>query len=266
MSLLHIVVVALVQGITEFLPISSSAHLILVPVLFDWPDQGPLVDIAVHVGTLGAVLAYWWRDWLGLVRGAWFLLRGRVTPEGRLLLLLVVATLPVVAVGFLVVQLELMRHLRSAEVIAWATVGFALLLFVVDRACMTLNRLEHVGLAGALLLGLAQCLALVPGTSRAGIVITAARLLGLERREAARISMLMSVPTILAAGGFATRELASSGQLSLQADPVVAAVLAFASALLAISLMMRWLERASYTPFVIYRLALGGGLLYWIYA
>jgi len=263
LSLLHIVVVALVQGITEFLPISSSAHLILVPVLFDWPDQGALVDIAVHVGTLGAVVVYWWRDIVGLIRGFWFLLRGRMTPDGRLLLLLVLATVPVVVAGYVVVRLDLMAQLRSVEVIAWATIGFALLLFVVDRTCMTVNRLDHVGVAGALLLGLAQALALIPGTSRAGIVITAGRLLGLERGEAARISMLMSVPTILAAGAFAGRELAAEGQLTLQADPVVAAIIAFVSALLAISLMMRWLQRSSYLPFVLYRLALGAGLLYW---
>jgi undecaprenyl-diphosphatase len=265
LSLLHLIVVAIVQGITEFLPISSSAHLILTPVVFDWPDQGPLIDVAVHVGTLAAVVLYWRRDMIALLRGAVHVARGRRTAEGRLLLLLILATLPVVAAGYGLAESGWSDRLRSVEVIAWATVGFGVLLYAVDKVSMTVNRIEHMGAAGALLLGLAQVLALIPGTSRAGITITAARMLGFERSEAARFSMLMAVPTIVAAGGYAGYELAGAGQVALRADALIAGLLAFVTALMAIALMMRWLRNATYTPFVVYRIVLGAALFYWVY-
>lgn len=266
MSLLHLFIVAVVQGITEFLPISSSAHLILVPELSGWQDQGLLIDIAVHVGTLGAVMLYFYRDvgrlGLGLLHTVIF----RNSPERRLFLLVVLATLPILAGGYTLVALDWNAALRSAEVIAWATVGFGVLLYFVDRTSMTVNTVEHVRVGGALFIGLAQVLALIPGTSRSGITMTAARYLGFERTESARFSMLLSMPTILAAGTLASLELWESGDLTVQGDALIAAGLAFVCALAAIALMMRWLQHASYTPFVVYRLILGAGLLWWIYA
>jgi undecaprenyl-diphosphatase len=128
-----------------------------------------------------------------------------------------------------------------------------------------LNRIDRLGYGGILLIGLAQVLALIPGTSRSGITITAARGLGFEREDAARISLLLSIPIILAAGGYQGLEVVQSGQLALGVDALIAAALAFVTALLAISWMMRWLRHASYTPFVIYRLLLGAGLLIWVY-
>ncbi|MFP6771567.1 MAG: undecaprenyl-diphosphate phosphatase [Alphaproteobacteria bacterium] len=265
MSLLHLIVVAMVQGLTEFLPISSSAHLILVPLAGAWPDQGPTIDIAVHLGTLGAVMLYFRQDVGAMVLGLLDLLRGQLTPGGRLLLLIALGTVPALAAGYVLASQGYAAQMRSPLVIAWATVVFAVLLWAADTWCLRLNRIDQLGYGGILLIGVAQILALIPGTSRSGITITAARVLGFERDDAARISLLLSIPIILAAGGYQGLEVLQSGQLALGVDALMAAALAFVTALLAVSLMMRWLRHASYTPFVIYRLLLGAGLLYWVY-
>jgi len=264
-SLLQLIVVAVVQGITEFLPISSSAHLILVPLIGDWPDQGPTIDIAVHLGTLGAVVVYFRQDVANMFFGLLALLRGRLDANARLFLLIALGTLPALAAGYVLASRGYLEQLRSPIIIAWTTVVFGLLLWLVDRLCLRVNRMEQLGYGGILLIGLAQALALLPGTSRSGITITAARGLGYERSDAARISLLMSIPIIMAAGGYACLEVVRSGQFALGLEALVAAILAFATALLAVFWMMRWLRHATYTPFVVYRLILGAGLFYWIY-
>ena len=266
MTLVQLAAIAVLQGLTEFLPISSSGHLRLVPLLTDWPDQGLEIDIAVHVGTLFAVLAYLWRDVLTMLAGLLRIGAGMAHPGVRLIVHLIVATIPLVAAGYAVAEHLGAGWRNSLEVVAWATLGFALLLYLSDRIGLTLRRVEHLRPSGALLIGLAQVLALIPGASRAGVTMTAARLLGFERRDAARFSMLMSVPAIAAAGAFAARELVESGDYALQTDAVVAAGIAFVAALIAIAAMMRWLRRASFTPFVIYRVALGGALLWIVYS
>ncbi len=264
-------ILALVQGITEFLPISSSGHLDLawigfhglgmVPEEVD-PRQELVLDIAVHVGTLGAVCLYYWRD---LLRMALSLLRRGPDPYRRLVFLLILATLPVLVVGYLVKGwLPLLKG--DLALIGWTTLGFGLLLWIADRTPENLREVRHLGWIDALILGCAQCLALVPGTSRSGITMTAARFLGMDRSEAAHISLLMSIPTILAAGLFAGLELREIESASLGLDALVAGVLAFLSALLAIALMMAWLRRASFLPFVVYRVALGGLLLFLVYS
>ncbi len=256
MATIHIVILALVQGITEFLPISSSGHLIMLPHLFRWPDQGLIVDVAVHVGTLGAVVLYLRRDVWRMTAGFGRLLQGRRNPDATLALFVVAATVPVVIAGF-----ALKRYypdgIRDLAVVGWATLGFGVVLWIADRIGMTVRRIEHIGFGDALLIGLAQVLALVPGTSRSGITMTAARLLGMERPDAARFSMILSIPTIVGAGVLEGWELYKLGDARLTADVFLAAALAFVAALVAIVLMMAWLRRASFTPFVIYRIALG---------
>ena len=264
MPLLHILVLAVVQGITEFLPISSSAHLILVPAVTCWPDQGLALDIAVHVGTLGAVAVYLWRDVGTIFAGLIQATRRRSSPGLRLLGLLIVATIPVLIAGFLVKE-YVGTGLRSVQVIAWASIGFGLLLYVADSISLTVKRMEHIGFGAALTIGLAQVLALIPGTSRSGITMTAARLLGYERLDAARFSMLMSIPVILAAGTLVGYDIYQAGNVQLGFDALVGAAIAFVSALIAIAAMMSWLRRASFTPFVIYRVILGLVLLAWVY-
>ena len=261
MPLLHIVILALVQGVTEFLPISSSGHLVLVPWLAGWPDQGLILDVAVHVGTLGAVMAYLWRDIAAMLSGLWRFAKGRGMNDGvRLAFFLVLGTLPVIAAG-LAMKKYMPGGIRSIEVIGWATLGFGVLLWLVDRFSVTLRRMEHLKLFDVVVIGVSQCLALIPGTSRSGITMTTARMLGMERRDSARFSMLLSIPAIVGAGALMGLELYKTGD-PVQIDAALAGVgFAFVSALIAIALMMAWLKRASFTPFVIYRLALGGVLL-----
>lgn len=265
MALYHILVLAIVQGVTEFLPISSSGHLVLTSKVLGWPDQGLMIDVAVHVGTLLAVMLYFWRDlWLiasGLIR----LATGRSGPGAKLAGHILIATIPVVIVGYFARD-YVGEFLRNVEVIAWATIGFGVLLWIADRVGMTVRRVEHLGVGNALFIGLAQVLALIPGTSRSGITMTAGRILGMERSEAARFSMLISIPTILGAGVLASLELHAVGDVSLGRDVLLSMALAFVMGLISIAVMMRWLSRANFTPFVLYRIALGGVLLYWIYA
>ena len=264
MLLHHILILALVQGITEFLPISSSGHLILTSQVMGWPDQGLIIDIAVHVGTLLAVMLYFWRDMVCVVIGVGQLAVFRTGVEARLALNLIIATIPVVIVGFLA-KSYIETYLRSAEVIAWTTLVFGVVLWLADRFGLTIRRIEHLGVFNALFLGVAQVLALVPGTSRSGITITAARILGMERSEAARFSMLMSVPTIVGAGLLIGLDLYDSGDDVLQADAFLAVGLSFVTAMIAIWGLMAWLRRSGFAPFVIYRIFLAAGLFYWVY-
>lgn len=265
MTLMQLAVIALIQGITEFLPISSSGHLILIPAVTGWKDQGLLIDVAVHVGTLGAVMVYLWRDvWL-MLRGMWKPGNIRRNPGLRLIAQLALGTLPVVIGGVIFIQM-VGDGLRSAVVVGWATIGFGILLYLADRYTVTINKLEHMTWGRALFIGLSQVVALIPGTSRAGITITAARWLGFERTEAARFSMLLSIPTIVAAGAAATYKILQVGTEELRSEALIAGGMAFITAFVAIVLMMGWLRRASFTPFVVYRLLLGAAILGWAYS
>ena len=264
MPILHIAVLAFVQGVTEFLPISSSGHLILVPAITGWPDQGLAMDVAVHVGTLGAVMLYFHRDLWSMITGLARMAQGRRDPGVRLAGHLVLGTVPAVIAGFLLARYY-PGGIRGLEVIAWTTLGFGILLLAADKLGMTVRRLEHLGVGDVVIIGLVQILALVPGTSRSGITITAGRLLGLERKEAARFSLLLSIPIIIGAGALKGWDLYQAGDPRLTADALLAAGMAFAIALLAIAAMMAWLRRATFTPFVGYRVCLGVFLLAVIY-
>jgi undecaprenyl-diphosphatase len=265
MPLLHLIVLAAVQGVTEFLPISSSGHLVLVPALTGWPDQQLLVDVAVHVGTLLAVVLYFWRDVGQVLVGFYRILRGRRDHATRLVWLLIIGTVPVVVAGGLLVFFDLTQYLRSPLIIAWTTLGFGLVLLVSDRLFLTVRKLTQMTPGHAAFVGVAQILSLVPGTSRSGITMTAARILGFEREDAARYSMLLSIPTIIAAAALVILDALESGAEGGLGDAVFAGVLAFGFALVSIAALLAWLRRATFTPFAIYRLVLGGGLLVWIY-
>ena len=255
---------AFVQGVTEFLPISSSGHLILASRVLELPDQGLAIDVAVHVGTLFAVILYFWRDIFDLAIGAVRAFPGRRDPRTLLVVRLLIATLPVIVAGF-VVSSYFPHGIRNMEMIAWATIGFAILLWISDRLGMTVRQVEHLSKSNALFIGVLQILALIPGTSRAGITMTAGRMLGMERTEAARFSMLLSIPTIAGAGVLSGAMLFQTGDTALPLSAIIAAALSFVTGLIAIALLMQWLKKSSFTPFIIYRIALGGGLLAWIY-
>ncbi len=266
MSLFHLILVALVQGITEFLPISSSAHLILAPMVTGQPDQGPMIDMAVHVGTLFAVILAFRREVAEAFFGFFHLLRGRTDRwDARLALFLIIGTIPVVIVGLIFSKLDIMDWMRDPSraltVIGWTTLVFGILLYIADKFTDQTRALEQVTLKDTVLVGLAQAVALIPGTSRSGITMTAGRFLGLDRTSAARFSMLLAIPTILAAGALGTKDIIDSGNAQLGMDALIAAGLSFIAALIAIKLFMRWIASASMTPFVIYRLVLGVILL-----
>ena len=260
MDFIHLAVLALVQGITEFLPISSSAHLILVPLFMNVPDQGLIIDVAVHVGTLGAVILYLWRDVFAMIGGLGRMLKGRRDPGARLAGLLVVGTIPVVIAGF-ALNHYMPNGIRGITVLGWTTLGFGILLMVADKIGMTLRRIEHLRMGDVIIIGIVQVLALVPGTSRSGICMTAGRMMGMERRDAARFSMLLGIAALAGAGVLKGWDLYKAGNMQLTADAFLAAAMSFGAALVAIALMMAWLRRASFTVFGVYRLLLGAFLL-----
>ena len=260
-SLLQIVVLAVVQGLTEFLPISSSAHLILVPAMLGWPDQGLLFDVAVHIGTLSAVLWYFRGDLVPLWNGWRASLTTRsLTPEGRLAWAVLLGTLPVGLAGLLLGDwIEI--HLRGPLVIAWATIGFGLLLWWAD-ATQRGQRSEHsLRWQDVAIVGVAQALALIPGTSRSGITMTAALYAGLGREGAARFSFLLAIPVITLAGLLEAKELLGAEVSVAPLKLLLAIGLSALSAYLCIAAFIRLLERLGMLPFVIYRLLLGGLLL-----
>lgn len=266
MSLLYIFLIAVIQGLTEFLPVSSAGHLAAVPLLTGLTDQGLEIDVAVHVGTLGAVVYYFRDDAALALSGIGSLLTGQLRGPGvSLAVCLLIATVPVLLAGAAIRLLGVDLLLRSLAVIGWATLIFGGVLWWADRKGVHEYRAESWTLRDAVLMGLAQVLALVPGTSRAGITITAARWLGYRREEAARLSMLMSIPAILAAASY----LGVESSFTLTWDGVlhtaVAVLASFGAAIVALFLMMRYLRVYGYTPYVIYRIGLGLVLLFIAY-
>jgi undecaprenyl-diphosphatase len=262
MSLFHLAILAIVQGITEFLPVSSSGHLILLPKLIGTVDQGLALDVAVHIGTLGAVMLFFRTDVARMVRGAGDILRGRLdTIDARLTLLLALATIPVIIAGFILNVTGLADAMRSIAVIGWTMLGFGLFLYWADQTGPTEKVAGDWNLRDAAIMGLWQAVALIPGTSRSGITITASRMLGYNRKDGARISMLMSIPTILASGGLLALDVIGEADWQTARDAAIGAALAFVAAYLALAIMMRLLRSVSFTPYVIYRVILGIVLL-----
>jgi undecaprenyl-diphosphatase len=264
MSLFHLFILAIIQGLTEFLPVSSSGHLILLPSLTGMPDQGQVIDVAVHIGTLGAVILYFWTDVRKAIVGCGDILRGQFKTEpAKLALLLIIATIPVIIAGFLLKLSGYSEALRSIKVIAWAMLIFGIILYFADQKGDQDKQASDWNFTDAIKLGLWQMLALIPGTSRSGITITGARQMGYSREDGARISMLMSIPTIIASGVLLGAEVISTADIEAAKDGAIAASFAFVAALFALTLMMRLLKSISFTPYVIYRVILGMVLL-WI--
>ena len=266
MTLFQILIVAITQGVTEFLPISSSGHLILLPKLTGAQDQGLAIDVAVHVGTLMAVTLYFWRDVQIAAKGTFRLAKGKVDTQGAFLALcLLIATIPAVFFGLAIKLTGLDEAMRSTEVIGWTMLIFGVVLYWADKTGRTDKSADSWSIRDAAIMGLAQCLALIPGTSRSGITITAARKLGYGRKDAAKLAMLMSIPVIAASGFVLSIDVVQQANWELLYNATIAAAFAFVTALLALVLMMRLLASISFTPYVIYRIVLGIALLVWVY-
>ncbi|MBE2985216.1 undecaprenyl-diphosphate phosphatase [Campylobacter sp. RM9344] len=261
MDIVQIVILSLVQGISEFLPISSSAHLVLVPKLFGWQDQGLAFDVAVHVGTLVAILFYFkdrifklLSDFLSSIR------QRKMVGESMLVYAVGFATIPAGIFGLACGDL-IEQYARSGFVIATTTIIFGIMLYLADKS-PGLKSEANITIKIALIIGVAQALALIPGVSRSGITITAALFLGFNRITSANFSFLMSIPIILLAGGLETIKLIKSNTTYEWTDLGLAFVLSAVSAYICVKLFMGLISRASMVPFVVYRLMLGVFLFY----
>ncbi len=265
MSIIDIIILAIIQGITEFLPVSSSAHLILAEKWMGITGEGGnMVIIAVHFGSLFAVMIYFRQEVARMFKGALDLLRFRFKSEdAQLDLKLIVATLPVVVAGFALSRMTWYDNItNSTAVIALAMIGFGLVLYWADKTCAQTRSFDEFNYRDAIIMGLWQAIALIPGTSRSGATVTASRLCGFNRTDGARLAMLMSIPTILAAVMLTSFDIVKDGQATqFGSIAIIAVVASFLAAYCALSLMMRFLKTKSYLPYVIYRVLLGGLLL-----
>ena len=268
MTTLELFILALIQGLTEFLPISSSAHLILPSAILGWKDQGQSLDVALHVGTLLAVVLYFRKE-VGAMAVAWFGTVG-LGPEknsnsfdGKLAWWIILASIPLGIVGLLGKDF-IEENLRSAAVIAITTIVFGLLLGFADIKAKQNVTVEKLGFKGAMIIGLAQALALIPGTSRSGITMTLGMMLGLSKENSARFSFLLSIPGIIMPGSYLTYKLVSSAEVVDWQVLGLGSVLAFVSAYACIHYFLILVEKIGMMPFVIYRLLLGAGLLWFI--
>jgi len=268
MALFNLFVLAIVQGITEFLPISSSAHLALIHQLNGTGTDDVALDVAVHIGSILAVILYFGEDSRRLGRGVVAIARGRTAgADAKFVQTLLLATAPIIPVGVFILAMGWEEALRDIRVIGWMMILFGILLWWIDRSARQTLRAGDWTTRRAIVMGLWQALALIPGVSRSGATITGGRALGIERHDATRLSMLMSIPATLATGAVLAIDLMrSDAGLDLLATAAIAAVFAFASAWLALCLMMRFLDRVSFTPYVIYRVILGVILLALAYA
>lgn len=257
MDSLEIVILALVQGLTEFLPISSSAHLVLVPRLFNWIEHGLVFDVAVHIGSLAAVL-YYFRVEVRSMFKSWLcsLVGGEADQDSLLAWWVIIGTLPAVFVGFML-QGPIEEKLRAPWIIAVASIGFGLLLWLADARAER-NRTEfQLNLKDVLIIGCCQALSLIPGTSRSGITITMGLFLGLTRQAAARFSFLLAMPVIFASGVLQTARMLTEVHPIGWLDLMLGAVISAISAGLCIHFFLRLVDRVGMLPFVIYRVLLG---------
>ena len=265
MSLLQIIVLALVQGITEYLPVSSEGHNILVPILFGWPDQGKLADAVINLGTLSATIVYFWRDVLSMFRGVGDVARRQWTREAKLMTNVAIATIPILIVGFLLEATHLIDIFRNSLLVAVNAIVFGILLYLADVYGLMRRTIGDMNGVTSLIIGCAQALALNPGTSRSGITMTAARGLGFVRSEAARFSFLISIPANAAASVFVLGRAFIKHE-HISAPVVLTTVVTFFVGLATIHLLMQMVRHMSFLPFAIYRVLLGALLIGLIYS
>ncbi|MCK4945141.1 MAG: undecaprenyl-diphosphate phosphatase [Alphaproteobacteria bacterium] len=256
MEFSSIIIISIVQGLTEFLPVSSSGHLVLVPLIFNMPDQKLVMDLAVHIGTLLAVLVYYRRDVWEISLSCLPWKKTFHKDKRRLGIYIILATIPAIIFGFIMHNI-LPEGIRDVRVIAATTLGFGVLLGVADYTGSRTGTIEQITLKSAMLIGFAQVLALIPGTSRSGITITMARFLGISRVDAARFSFLLSIPVTAGAGFLGVLDVLKSHDAQLGMDMLLAVFVTLVAGFLAIAFMMRWLKNSGMMPFAIYRVIMG---------
>lgn len=255
MTILQAIIYGIIQGIGEFLPISSSAHLIVAPWLFGWKDPGLAFDVALHLGTLVAVVVFFWRDWLNLAKAG---VKGTGTSEGRLFWFLIIATIPGAVIGKLL-ENKAETAFRNPALIGTMLIIMGIIIYVVDRVGTKRFNLMEVGFMRSLLIGISQAAAIIPGVSRSGITMSTGVLLGLNRESAARFSFLLSTPIILGAGLLKVKDLMHT---SVETMPFVVGILTSAIiGLVSIKFLLEYLKTKGFTIFVIYRLIFGAVLI-----
>ncbi len=265
MPIFHLLILSIIQGITEFLPISSSAHLQIIPEITNLQKQTLHIDVAVHVGTLIGVIVFFAKDILQILNGFYNFLKGKKSKEATLFGMIILATVPIILAGGFIWVSDYVDVFRNIELIAWTTIIFGILLYFSDKFFLTVRNIDTLKPSHAIVIGLAQILAIIPGTSRSGIVITFARFLGYKRIEATRFAMLLSIPAILLPGIASSVEIFKSGSFALGLDFFISLLFSFIFSLISIAILMKWVKKLNFTPFAIYRVVIGGAILFWLY-
>ena len=262
---LQIFLLGIVQGITEFLPVSSSAHLILISEFFGWHDQGISHDIAVHVGTLGAVIYYFRKEIIDLFKDFFSSIKSKKSTQNFLYIKIIISTLPAIVVGFIIFQ-YFIENIRNIHLISFSCIIFGVFLFFTDTYSKTNKSYENISFKDAMMIGIFQCFAFIPGASRSGVVITISRFMGLNRESAAIYSMLLSIPIILASLVLAIPDLINENSNLFNIKEILfSSLIAFITAFFSIKFMMTLIKRFSFNFFVIYRILLGIIILLWVY-
>jgi len=247
--MIEIFILALIQGITEFLPVSSSSHLIIFSNYLNFQNESLTIDVCVHIGSFFAVLAYFHKDIFNFIENK------------KLLIKIVLSSIPVMILGFLLVQTNIIQELRNLKIIGWTTIIFGILLFISDKFNLEKSIEKNFSFQSAIIIGLFQMMSLIPGVSRSGITITAARLLNFKRYDSAKISFLLSIPTLAAVSVFGLNDLISSKSLNFTIMNLTAILFSFLFSLITIKYFLRFIKRFSLNLFVIYRIILGLVLL-----
>jgi len=251
--MIEILILSLVQGITEFLPISSSAHLVMFSKYLNFDNQSLTIDVSLHIGSFIAVVTYFYKDIINFINNK------------KLFLKIFISSIPVMLVGFFLVQSNLIEKIRSVEIIGWTTLIFGMLLYISDKFKLNKNIKSNFNYKSALIIGLFQILSLIPGVSRSGITITAARLLNFKRYDSLKISFLLSVPTLAAVSIYGLKNLISEGDIEISILSIISIILSFLFSFMTIKYFFKYVQKFNMNIFVIYRLILGLILIYLSY-
>ena len=253
LSSIEILILSAIQGLTEFLPVSSAAHLVLISKYYEFNNQNLLIDICLHLGSLIAIIFYFRKDLFNFIQNRSFLIK------------ILVGTIPIIPVGYILYQTGLMNHLRSLEVVGWMNLIFGILLYVSDKAKITKKINTEFTNKSAIIIGLFQVLALIPGVSRSGITITSGRLLGFNRFDSAKVSFFLSIPTLAAASLLGIYNIYKENSTELNFLAIIAVIFSFIISYFTIALFLSYIKKFSLNIFVIYRILLSLLLLFIVY-
>ena len=251
--MIEILILSLVQGITEFLPVSSSSHLIIISEFISFEDKGLSIDVSLHIGSFIAVITYFYKDIFNFIENK------------QLFLKIIFSSFPLILVGYFLIQTNLIQELRSIKIIGWMTLVFGILLYISDKFKLEKNIDKNLNYKSAIIIGLFQILSLIPGVSRSGISITAARLLNFKRYDSAKISFLLSIPTLGAISIFGIKNIILSNDLFFSTLNLFSILLSFLISLVTIKYFLDFIKKFSLNFFVLYRISLGIVLLYFAY-